>query len=88
MASPLLGLVMAARLVRLASTDELLVYRLGDWPAPFGIVLVLDRLSALMVLLTYLVACRCCGMPGRLGHTGATSMRCSSSSSWGCAAPS
>jgi multicomponent K+:H+ antiporter subunit D len=28
------------------------VYRLGNWPAPFGIVLVLDRLSALMVLLT------------------------------------
>ncbi|MBV7395392.1 monovalent cation/H+ antiporter subunit D [Mameliella sediminis] len=28
------------------------VYRLGDWPAPFGIVLVLDRLSAMMVLLT------------------------------------
>jgi len=31
------------------------VYRLGDWMAPFGIVLVLDRLSALMVLLTSLV---------------------------------
>jgi multicomponent K+:H+ antiporter subunit D len=29
-----------------------LVYRLGDWPAPFGIVLVADRLSALLVLLT------------------------------------
>ncbi|MGD9507071.1 MAG: monovalent cation/H+ antiporter subunit D [Geminicoccaceae bacterium] len=28
------------------------VYRLGDWPAPFGIVLVVDRLSALMLLLT------------------------------------
>ena len=28
------------------------VYRLGDWPAPFGIVLVLDRLSALMLVLT------------------------------------
>lgn len=28
------------------------VYYLGDWPAPFGIVLVLDRLSALMVLIT------------------------------------
>jgi multicomponent K+:H+ antiporter subunit D len=28
------------------------VYRLGDWPPLFGIVLVLDRLSALMVLLT------------------------------------
>jgi multicomponent K+:H+ antiporter subunit D len=33
-----------------------LVYRLGDWPAPFGIVLVLDRLSALMVLLTAAIA--------------------------------
>lgn len=28
------------------------VYRLGDWPVPFGIVLVVDRLSALMLLLT------------------------------------
>jgi multicomponent K+:H+ antiporter subunit D len=32
------------------------VYRVGDWPAPFGIVLVLDRLSALMVLLTSVLA--------------------------------
>ena len=32
------------------------VYRLGDWPAPFGIVLVLDRLSAVMVLLTSVLA--------------------------------
>jgi multicomponent K+:H+ antiporter subunit D len=31
------------------------VYELGNWPAPFGIVLVLDRLSALMLLLTSLV---------------------------------
>jgi multicomponent K+:H+ antiporter subunit D len=28
------------------------IYRLGDWPSLFGIVLVLDRLSALMVFLT------------------------------------
>ena len=28
------------------------VYRLGDWPAAFGIVLVVDRLSAVMLLLT------------------------------------
>jgi multicomponent K+:H+ antiporter subunit D len=28
------------------------VYPLGNWPAPFGIVLVLDRLSALMLVLT------------------------------------
>jgi multicomponent K+:H+ antiporter subunit D len=31
------------------------VYRMGDWAVPFGIVLVLDRLSAMMVLLTALV---------------------------------
>lgn len=31
------------------------VYRLGNWPAPFGIVLVADRLSALMLLLTSLL---------------------------------
>jgi len=32
------------------------VYTLGNWAAPFGIVLVLDRLSAMMVLLTMLLA--------------------------------
>lgn len=32
------------------------VYRLGDWPAPFAIVLVLDRLAALMLLLASLLA--------------------------------
>src|SRR5690606_35120110 len=31
------------------------VYRLGDWPAIFSIVLVLDRLAALMVLLSSLL---------------------------------
>lgn len=31
-------------------------YFLGDWPAPFGIVLVLDRLSALMLVLTAVLA--------------------------------
>lgn len=33
------------------------VYRLGNWPAPFAIVLVADRLAAIMVLLTSLLAC-------------------------------
>ena len=32
------------------------VYRLGDWPAPFAIVLVADRLSALMLVLTSVLA--------------------------------
>jgi multicomponent K+:H+ antiporter subunit D len=54
--SAALGLLMAAGLVQHAAAGELLVYRLGEWPAPFGIVMVVDRLSALMVLLTGLVA--------------------------------
>ncbi|HVX72250.1 MAG: monovalent cation/H+ antiporter subunit D [Devosia sp.] len=32
------------------------VYRLGDWPAPFAIVLVADRLAALMVTLSAVLA--------------------------------
>jgi multicomponent K+:H+ antiporter subunit D len=32
------------------------VYRLGDWGAPFAIVLVVDRLSAVMLLLTSVVS--------------------------------
>jgi multicomponent K+:H+ antiporter subunit D len=56
LASAALGLAMAAGLVARATSGELMVYELGEWPAPFGIVLVLDRLSALMVLLTQLVA--------------------------------
>jgi len=32
------------------------VYRLGDWPTPFAIVLVADRLAAIMLLLTSILA--------------------------------
>jgi multicomponent K+:H+ antiporter subunit D len=32
-------------------------YPLGNWPAPFGIVLVLDRLSAIMLVLTAVLGC-------------------------------
>lgn len=32
------------------------VYRLGDWPTPFAIVFVADRLAGLMLLLTSLLA--------------------------------
>jgi multicomponent K+:H+ antiporter subunit D len=32
------------------------VYRLGDWPVPYAIVIVADRLATLMVLLTSLLA--------------------------------
>lgn len=46
----------AVFLYHLASDGEVHVYRLGAWPAPYGIVLVLDRLSATMVLLTAVLA--------------------------------
>ena len=39
-----------------AADGTVQVYELGDWPAPFGIVLVLDRLSAMMVVLTAALA--------------------------------
>ncbi|MGR3321782.1 MAG: monovalent cation/H+ antiporter subunit D [Pseudooceanicola sp.] len=38
------------------SDGSVLYYRLGDWAAPFGIVVVGDRLSTLMVLLTSVLA--------------------------------
>ena len=41
--------VLALALLHAATTTGPDAYFLGDWPAPFGIVLVLDRLSALMV---------------------------------------
>jgi multicomponent K+:H+ antiporter subunit D len=49
-------LLVAVALLLAAAAGEPRAYRLGDWPAPFGIVLVLDRLSALLVLLTAVIA--------------------------------
>ncbi len=55
-ASVAAGLAVAVALVLEAQARDWLVYRLGDWPAPFGIVIVVDRLSAIMVLLTQVIA--------------------------------
>ncbi|NCC25518.1 MAG: monovalent cation/H+ antiporter subunit D [Deltaproteobacteria bacterium] len=49
-------LVAAVILWNLAAAGAVEVYALGHWPAPFGIVLVLDRLSALMLLTTAILA--------------------------------
>jgi multicomponent K+:H+ antiporter subunit D len=43
-------------LVWTASTGAYQVYALSEWQAPFGILLMVDRLSAMLVLLTALVA--------------------------------
>lgn len=51
-------LIVAIALLRQADTGPLrvAVYLAANWPAPFGIALALDRLSALMLLLTAIMA--------------------------------
>ncbi|MGQ9485506.1 MAG: proton-conducting transporter transmembrane domain-containing protein [Desulfosoma sp.] len=49
-------LITALRFVGAAASKVPLVYSVGHWPAPFGIVLVVDRLAAVMMLLTAVVA--------------------------------
>src|SRR3546814_1100543 len=57
-----LALVVLATMLLLAAAQPggdgalAAVYRIGDWPARFGIVLVVDRLSALMLLLASVLA--------------------------------
>lgn len=45
----------AASLVQQADTGTIRMYAFGDWPNPYGIIFVVDRLSALMVLLCSVV---------------------------------
>ena len=49
-------LLIAVNLLAQAASGAYTVYALGNWRPPFGIVLVLDRLSALMLLLTALLS--------------------------------
>lgn len=51
--SSLLGLGTAISYLIFASSGQISVYNLSEWAAPFGIVLVLDQLSAFMLVLTY-----------------------------------
>ena len=49
-------IAISAGLAWQASDGTVTLYQLGDWAAPFGIVLVADRLSTMMVLLTSVLA--------------------------------
>ena len=45
-----------AGFLRRSAAGAIQIYELGNWPAPFGIVLVLDRLAAIMLVLTAVIA--------------------------------
>ena len=47
---------LAVWLLLLADDGQLRIYALGDWQPPFGIILMLDRLNALMLLVTAVLA--------------------------------
>lgn len=48
--------VLALLLLGAVGGGDILVYALGNWPAPYGIVLVADRLAVWMLLITGLLA--------------------------------
>ena len=48
-------------LLGVAAQGEVSIYALGNWPPPFGIVLQLDRLAALMLAMTGVLALFCAG---------------------------
>ena len=54
--SSILGSIAAISYLVQTSQGDVIVYNLSEWAAPFGIVLVLDQLSALMLTLTYALA--------------------------------
>jgi len=56
MLSVLAQLAIAATLAVQAAQGQVQAYLLGNWQAPYGIALALDRLAALMLVLTALVA--------------------------------
>ena len=67
-----------------APTGVASVYRLGGWPAPFGIILVADRLATLMLLLTSLLAVAAVVFSlARWHRAGCYSILCFSFCSWG-----
>ncbi|WP_404397098.1 monovalent cation/H+ antiporter subunit D [Idiomarina loihiensis] len=54
--SSILTLIASIALLVQINQDQMIVYALGNWSAPFGIVLMVDKLSALMMLVTAILA--------------------------------
>jgi multicomponent Na+:H+ antiporter subunit D len=75
-AGSLLGLIAAITLMALVLENGVVAGQMGEWPAPFGITLVADLLSAVMVLITAITALAVAiyaltdvdARHGRLGH--------------------
>ncbi|AOY86968.1 monovalent cation/H+ antiporter subunit D [Marinobacter salinus] len=59
LATTVLILVSAIVLLALADDGSYRIYAFGNWQPPFGIVLVLDRLAALMLIVTAVLALFC-----------------------------
>ena len=57
LASVVAQLAVAITLFVTVTDGSILVYALGGWAPPFGIVLVVDRLAAALLVLTGIVAC-------------------------------
>jgi multicomponent K+:H+ antiporter subunit D len=55
LASTVLGLAVACALLQASEERGVVAYLPGNWPAPFGIALAMDRLSAAMLVLTWTV---------------------------------
>lgn len=51
----ILNLLVALLIVRLAGKHDIIVSHVGSWPAPFGIVLVADKFSAIMLTVSAIV---------------------------------
>lgn len=73
--SSLLLVLLGFFLLGMAADGSIRIYALGSWPPPFGITLVLDRLSAVMLCLTsvlgfcvLLYAINGCDVAGRHFH--------------------
>jgi multicomponent K+:H+ antiporter subunit D len=56
LAATSIALVVAAMLVARQWQGPVVAYAIGDWPAPYGILFVVDRLAAQMLLLLFLLA--------------------------------